>query len=89
MIDQTLAVRLRAKQEEIAQILKGGYYKTFIEFQACLFKEYLDRGFTREEALEILLVMIQNNAWNLEPNFNGIPENKGVSDESDDAEFQM
>ena len=83
MIDGSLAVRLRIKQEETTQILEGGYYKTFIELQAKLFDEYVSHGSTREEALEVILVMIQHNKWNLEPNFC-----KGVSDEDNDEESQ-
>ena len=76
MIDPLLVNKLRAKQEEVAQVLAGGYYKVFIELQASLFDEYVSRGFTREEALEVILVMIQHNQWNLDPNFC-----KGVNDE--------
>jgi len=79
MIDPMVVNKLRAKQEEIAQILVGGYYKVFIELQAKLFDEYVSHGFTREEALEIILVMIQHNKWNLDPNFC-----KGVTDEGDE-----
>ena len=79
MIDPEMVNKLRAKQEEIAQVLVGGYYKVFIELQAKLFNEYTSHGFTREEALEIILVMIQHNKWNLEPNFC-----KGVSNDDDE-----
>ena len=79
MIDTSVVNKLRAKQEEIAQILVGGYYKVFIELQAKLFDEYVSHGFTREEALEVILIMIQHNKWNLNPNFC-----KGVSDENDE-----
>jgi len=83
-IDQSLSLRLRGKQEEISQILKDGYYKTFIEMQAKMFDEYVSHGFSREEALEILLVMVQNNKWNLEPNFC-----KGVHDENENEDAQI
>ena len=84
MIDVSMSLRLRAKQEEISQVLKGGYYKIFIELQSKLFEEYVAHGFTREEALEILLVMVQNNKWNLEPNFC-----KGVSNEDINEEYPV
>ena len=82
MIDPTVVNRLRAKQEEISQVLAGGYYKVFIELQAKLFDEYVSHGFSREEALEVILVMIQHNKWNLEPNFC-----KGMSND-DEEEYQ-
>jgi hypothetical protein len=69
MAIKNVSVRMRIKQEQVGQIIKDGYYKTFIKLQSTIFKEYVRRGFTREEALEILLVMIQNDSWNLEPTF--------------------
>ena len=81
-IDQTLSLKLRAKQEEISQILNDGYYKSFIEMQAKMFDAYVSHGFTREEALEILLVMVQNNKWNLEPNFCQGAQDEDTSEES-------
>lgn len=83
MIDPSMVVKLRAKQEEISQILEGGYYKVFIELQTKLFDEYVSHGLSREEALEVILVMIQHNQWNLTPNLC-----KGVNNEDLDEESQ-
>jgi thymidine phosphorylase len=65
----TQAMVLRRKQEEIRELINSGYYKEFVEYQAAVFKAYLDNGFEREEALELLSVMIQSNQWGLEPRF--------------------
>ena len=80
-IDTNLLIRLRAKQEEVAQVLDSGYYKAITEMHAKFFQEYCQQGFTREEALEIVLHCIQFNAWSMEPDFKGA---KGVYHEEDD-----
>lgn len=88
MIDRnTLSMRLRRKQEELRQVIDDGYFKTFIEFQSVIFKEYLKRGFTREEALELLIIQIQHSQWNLEPDLGGT---KGVCcNEEDDGDQEQ
>ena len=74
---------MRIKQEEIATALKDGYYKTIIKFQGKLFKEYVKAGFTREEALKIILARIQDDNWDLAPQLN---EKEQINGNTSDGE---
>lgn len=49
---------LRKTQEDIARILSGGFYKGIVEMQTALFQEYLKSGFTRMEALFLIVNMM-------------------------------
>ena len=61
------SIRRRQVQERIATVLKDGYWKETIRLQSALFKEYIKRGFTRDEALEIIIARIQADNWDIEP----------------------
>ena len=45
----------RKSMEELANYIKGGYYKEFCKAQKALFDEYIRMGFTREESLQLIM----------------------------------
>jgi|TARA_R100000501_G_C2617800_1_gene111299 hypothetical protein len=50
----------RKAQEEIVNMLKGGYYKDFIKVQSEFFKGYIAEGFTREESLQLVIALTKS-----------------------------
>lgn len=46
---------LRKAQEEIIDLITGGYYKEMIKLQKVMFDEYLKQGFTRKESLALIM----------------------------------
>ncbi len=45
----------RRIQEELANWLKGGYYKSMVEAHKAIFDEYVKVGFSRDEALRLIM----------------------------------
>ena len=50
----------RKSQEDMENSIQGGYYKSLVKFQKAMFDEYVLVGFTREEALQLVLMIMGN-----------------------------
>ena len=57
---------MRKGQEELENLLTGGYYKTVIKLHTAVFDEYVLNKFTREEALKMTIEFFRpkNNSDN-------------------------
>ena len=47
----------RKNQENILNLLVGGYYKEYCKLQKAMFDEYIRLGFKEEQALELVIAM--------------------------------
>ena len=47
----------RKMQEEAENFLTGGYYKSITKAHKAIFDDYVKLGFTRDEALKLLIML--------------------------------
>jgi len=53
------AANFRRDQENILNLLSGGYYKEYCKLQKTLFDEYIKLGFKEDQALKLVIAMGQ------------------------------